>query len=171
MKDRVDLSFLLIGKAQDLNRIKKEISEDVQTLLIADNGENAEVAPATLMPIVRTFGPIIVLALLALLFVYGIELYWLTLLGGIYFGILLFGDLYEEGPLERVLRRYSSEPRKASSNELVPARVLRFFGCQNQVYWTANRIFNNTQGRVVVVAEGALQKSCQNALSLSLIHI
>ena len=152
MKDQLTLSFLYIGSTDDVQFFENEILKNQQALVI-DSGTCISVGPKKgILERLRPAGPIIVLGALGVLFFLLGTNAWVVFFTGFYLGILLFGDLYDEGPIQRLVGRIFRTKRVFPPDEIIPARILRFYNCHNQVLWTANRIFNNTQGRVVVIA-------------------
>lgn len=174
MKDRIVLSFLVIGDGRNVSLYTDVLEKSgiVQPLNLdhIKSGKNVSQKKSCGQKLFNLLGFLIV-PLLSLLLIYlEINLLLVGCLLGITLGYFFFANYYGDEPFAALLRPLAFRESDLNQFDLIPARILRFYGCHNPLVSVFHKVFNRTQGRVVVIAENSLPQSNWGTLHSTLVY-
>lgn len=171
MKDKIDLSYLVIGKSSSIERCIAALGRNafIQSLDLEETQKSVPRKKNGLYKLYRSAGWLIIPFCLGCMTLLGVPFFVIGVLLGLSLGYFFSASYLGNEPLAHFLRPLVFRESSHNELDLVPARILRFYGCQNPLVSAAHKIFNLTQGKVVVISGDSLPQKSWGLLQTTLL--
>ena len=173
MKDKVELSFLVVGDERCIERHVSALGSSfpIQTLNLDSVDSIEEPSASRVQWLYQKFGWVLSILSLLLLFFLGAHPLVVGIVIGFGVGFFCLTNYYEERTVWSFLRPLFLRRSKKTSTDIVAARIMRFYGCHNPLSSVFNKIFNRTQGKVVIISGSCLPRDCWGVLHTTFLDI